>query len=359
MFCHQNEFGGRTGTTLRVRHQRLARRSIVLLLPWVAATCLAVSSSVSAEPPRGGPEREVWTAVPSVNAPYVSPNAPLTRLEDVLALHRGENSWTHPVVRTDAFAGDYVSLAPGQSTKATFYGDERAIVWIAKGKLDVEIEGQPRHLATKGYLIDVAPTLIFRMTNIGDEPAVFFRITPAGQLPSYPSSESPLPVEGYEYVKTKMAPYGKYEGPTQPFLDFLADIVGQDAPSRDFAVDGHTSAHIIREPGIPTPPDSNLGHFHAGIPEIWLVLEGNIDAKISGEPLVTGRVGDVIFAEKGRWHRATSSGSGKSTRLAIMPRYIEGLTVFQQVSPGAPVETYSASSANFTSPETIAAPVLP
>jgi hypothetical protein len=40
--------------------------------------------------------------------------------------------------------------------------------------------------------------------------------------------------------------------------------------------DGHTAAHIIRGKGIPTPPDTNLGHFHENMVELWIVLEGQV-----------------------------------------------------------------------------------
>lgn len=325
----------------RQSRARLVRTASALA---VMACAAAMPFRVAGEPPKGGPTRAVWSPLPIAEIRYERPNQVLTRLSDIVAQHAGSDDWVHPVVRTDHFSGDYVSLGQGKATKATFFGEERVIIWIARGSVDVEIEGQPRARASAGFLIDVAPTLVYRLTNSGSEPAIYFRVTPARQLPSYPSHEEPEPVVGAKYVKVKMSPYGTYEPPNQPVLDFPSVVIAQDGPSRDFAMDGHTSAHIIREAGIPTPPDSVLGHFHAGIPEIWLVLEGKIDAKISGEALVTGQTGDVILAQKGRWHRATSAGPGKSTRLAIMPRYKEGLSVMQQLEPGVPVEVFSKRS---------------
>jgi len=312
---------------IHVRRARHRYPAIAVIL-----CCLADLSAapVAAEPPRGGPERLVWSPVPVPETPYVAPNKPLTRIQDILATHAGEKSWIQPVVRTDAFAGDYISLAPGEATKAMFFSEERVVIWVYKGKLDVEIEGQPKTVISDGYLIDVAPTLIHKLTNTGQESAIYFRLTSAGQKPSYPVTENPEPIDGYSYVKVRMSPYGKYEAPNQPVLDFNRDVVAKNAGSRDFAMDGHTSAHIIRERGIATPPDSEKGHFHANLPEIWLVIEGRIEAKISGEPLVSGGVGDVILAAKSRWHRASAAGPGMSTRLALMPRYKEGLAVMQE-----------------------------
>jgi quercetin dioxygenase-like cupin family protein len=299
----------------------------------LALTASMVFLPAVAEPPVGGPERVVWAAMPVPETPYAPPNKVHTRIADILAAHRGQASWTVPVVRTPAFAGDYVSLAPGEATKAMFYSEERVVLWVYSGQMRVEIEGQSTTKVTKGFLVDVAPTLIYRLINTGGEPAVFFRLTPFGQLPSFPSSELPTPVTGHEYVKVRMRPYGSYEPPNQPFLDFNKDVVAVNGPSRDFAMDGHTSAHIIRGEATQPPPENDWGHFHANLPEVWLVIEGKIDLKVSGEPLVTGELGDVIMAANNRWHRASFAGDGTSTRLALMPRYKEGLAVMTQV-PG-------------------------
>src|ERR1700749_1237863 len=91
--------------------------------------------------------------------------------------------------------------------------------------------------ASKGYLFDVAPRLSYCMENTGTEPVVFYRSTPAGQVPSYPESETPTPVKGYHYDKAKITSTGGYEGVNQPFLDFNAYASG-GGKSRDFAYDG-------------------------------------------------------------------------------------------------------------------------
>ena len=52
--------------------------------------------------------------------------------------------------------------------------------------------------------IGVAPRLSYCMETVGTEPVVFYRIAPAGQVPSYPESETPTPVPGYTYVKVKI-----------------------------------------------------------------------------------------------------------------------------------------------------------
>src|ERR1700689_1311697 len=65
--------------------------------------------------------REVWAAQPVVETPYKAPNRLIWRIADILASHKGAQSWTQAVGRTRDFAGDYVSMAPGEKAKSSFY----------------------------------------------------------------------------------------------------------------------------------------------------------------------------------------------------------------------------------------------
>ena len=47
--------------------------------------------------------------------------------------------------------------------------------------------------------------------------------------------------------------------------------------------------------------------------KLWIVLEGELDFLMEGEPLVTGTEGDVIQAPNERWHRATPRAAGMAT----------------------------------------------
>jgi hypothetical protein len=49
---------------------------------------------------------------------------------------------------------------------------------------------------------------------------------------------------------------------------------------------------------IPTPPDTNLGHFHENMVELWIMLEGTLGFLIEGELLITGTVGDSSGTER-------------------------------------------------------------
>jgi mannose-6-phosphate isomerase-like protein (cupin superfamily) len=296
------------------------------------------ATSVLAQPAgEKGPARIVWAAQKVPESPYTAPNRPVWHIADVLKAHQGQQSWDQQVLLTRDFDGHYVSLAPGEKTKCMFYADDRVFGWIYSGQVKITIDGQQPFTATKGYLFDVAPRLSYCMENTGSTPVVFYRSTPAGQMPSYPVSETPTPVKGWRYVKARITSTGGYEAPNQPYLDFNSYAAG-GGKSRNFAWDGHTSAHVIRSASGITklPPDTSLGHFHENMVEAWVVIEGQLDVLISGKGLVHAQTGDVVQANNERWHRATCApNTGPCTRLAMTPRNREGQVHYFQVDTPA------------------------
>ena len=112
-----------------------------------------------------------------------------------------------------------------------------------------------------------------------------------------------------------------YTDANQPYLDFFKDIVGKypsgPGPKPLFMGDKENQADNIRGLGVPTPPSSNLGHFHVGNDEFWFILEGKIDYQIEGVGLITADAGDIVLALPGRWHRASFAPGQMDTRLAF------------------------------------------
>jgi mannose-6-phosphate isomerase-like protein (cupin superfamily) len=278
-----------------------------------------------------GPPRIVWAAQKIPETPYLAPNKPIWHIADILKTHRGRQSWDQPVLLTRDFDGHYISLAPGAKTKCQFYADDRVFGWIYSGQAKVTIDGQEPKLLTKGWAFNVAPRLSYCMENSGSEPVVFFRVTPANQAPSYPDSETPVPLKGYRYVKARITSTGGYEGVNVPFFD--VDAYGaSDRTGERFLLDGHTNANLHLDPNITAlPPDTAKGHFHAAMAEAWVDVYGQLDVLISGVGLVHGLRGDVIHAAEERWHRATSTpNTGKSIRMAITARAKEGQVLYFQ-----------------------------
>jgi mannose-6-phosphate isomerase-like protein (cupin superfamily) len=279
-----------------------------------------------------GPSKTVWAAQKVVERPYGQINRPLWRIADVLKTHKGQARWEQQVLLNRDFDGRYVQLAPGDKTKCLFYADDRAWGWIYSGQMKVSIDGQEPKVIGKGWVFNVAPRLSYCFETVGSEPVVFFRITPAGQVPSYPETETPTPIAGYRYVKVRHTSTGGYDQFNKPF--FNVDEYGASTRTGErFLYDGHTSSNLnIGNPITALPPATDWGHFHENMQEVWLNVFGNVCALISGVGVVQGQYGDLLNANEERWHRASSCpNTGRSIRMAITPRSKEGQVHYFQL----------------------------
>jgi mannose-6-phosphate isomerase-like protein (cupin superfamily) len=261
-----------------------------------------------------------WAPKPVKPAPYIPPNKPLKKFVDILARHRGKTDWSETEVLTRDFIGQYISMGPGKKTKTLFYADDRVYWVVMSGQMRVSIDGVEPFIASKGFLVQVPYRVPYSIETVGDEPSLRFEVRPAGETPSYPVSETPDPAQGIKFIQAVYSGRGKYEGVNKPFVDFEKDIVTANGKGGGVVKDDHTWANIIRTQAVPTPPPTSLGHFHENFAEFWLVMEGQEQFLIEGEPLITANVGDIVFAPEERWHRALASGTGYGTRLAITPR---------------------------------------
>jgi mannose-6-phosphate isomerase-like protein (cupin superfamily) len=270
-----------------------------------------------------------WSPKPVPLTEWKAPNKPIWRLKDILAAHKGEKSWTQPIVRDRDYAADYIQMAPGEKTPTQFWADDPVFWYVADGTIRFIIQGQQPFTATKGYLVQVPYRTPYAMETVGDIPSVRFEVRHEGRTALYPASgpndAGPAPT-GKEKVyvlasyRTPPKPYGD----AKPYVDFLSDYVNAATPPKGgdhaFVKDDNNFMNIIRGHGTPTPPDSNKGHFHIDYSEFWVVAEGQIDYKMEGIPVFTADVGDIVYAPQGRWHRASWAGNGMSTRIAINPR---------------------------------------
>jgi quercetin dioxygenase-like cupin family protein len=109
-------------------------------------------------------------------------------------------------------------------------------------------------------------------------------------------------------------------GSRKTYLDFQKEIVEDGGRSPGgFVRDGETAANITRAPGAPTPPPSQLGHFHDGTSEFWFIMEGDDEFQIEGMPFIRATQGDIVYALAGRWHRSGHAGEQMDTRISIHP----------------------------------------
>ena len=143
-------------------------------------------------------------------------------------------------------------------------------------------------------------------------------------MPSYPINKAPTPVKGWTFIKSRIIDTGSYDQYNKPFLDFEKNVVQANAGSSNFVCGMDTRRRTSFEgKGIPTPPDTNLGHFNENMVELWIMLEGTLDFLIEGEPLITGTVGDVVQAPKRKGGMALTSPC---------PRHDRGITLLESAS---------------------------
>ncbi len=290
-----------------------------------------------------------WVAKP-VNLPsYVGVNKPLTRLAAVIASHKGQASWTQEVIQTDRYDARWIQMAPGEKTRTQFYGDDRTVWVVWGGQIRFTIQGQAPFIATKGFLVQVPLRVPYSLETVGDAPSLRFEITRGGILPSYPATKDertpPPPRDGQHYVKVSYPSnlnaggMGSYDQTNKPYLDFLKDVVAK-YPSGiqhvQFVGDHDNYAPVNRGPGVPTPPATNLGHFHIGNDEFWFIQEGRCDYLIEKVGLLTADAGDIVFVPPGRWHRA-SWALGKSGEIQMDTRmgFLRSPTMQHNYGPDA------------------------
>ena len=270
-------------------------------------------------------------------APYVAPNKPLWKLSEILTMHAGQKSWTQPIVRTKDLAGDYHQMSPGEKAPQVEYPDNRVGIIVWAGQMRVSIEGQAPFIASKGFEIDIPFRVPFTLETVGDQPALWFEVHQAGDMPIYPvttNPDKPRDPNGYRYMKVLLSGgAGSWDNQNRPYLDYYKDVVNGGAPAGAFVAGDHMFINNIRGMGVPRPPDSDLGHFHVDFTEFWFVMEGKIDYQIEGVPFFTAEPGDIVTAEMGRWHRASFSAGQMDTRVAINP-FPRGLHDFPENSGG-------------------------
>ena len=276
---------------------------------------------------RARPQPKVaWAPQPIKLTPYTPPNRPWWKLADILKSHAGQQSWTQDISLSRDFHGQYIQMAPGEKTKTEFYADDRAFWMVQADQVRFTIEGQDPFVASKGFLVQVPERVPYSLETVGDVPALFFQMTPAGEQPSYPLTETPTPVKGWKYIQAAYTGEGHYaQGPgpivNRPYIDFNTEVVQGGKRIPVFVQDDKTYATIIRGPAPATPPQpTELGHFHENFPEIWFIEEGQMELQVEGEPIIIANQGDILQAAPERWHRLTSYGPGMSTRIPIIPR---------------------------------------
>ncbi|MGZ3275981.1 MAG: cupin domain-containing protein [Phenylobacterium sp.] len=316
-----------------VLHHGVAAAALLLALP------AAAQAPPRSAPPAAPPLLFGWAPKKTPLEAYAAPNRPLWKLKEVLAMHQGEPSWTQPVVRNKDLAADWRQLAAGSKTEPVLYPDNRVGMIVWSGQVRVSIEGQEPFVASKGFEIDVPFRVPFTLEVVGGGPALWLEVHQADDLPIYPAAshpQKPKDLPGYAYAKVILSGGpGTWDAQNRPYLDYFKDVVQGGQRATAFIASDHMFMNNIRGRGAPTPPPTDLGHFHVDFSEFWFVMEGAVDYQIEGIPLFTAEPGDVVTAAMGRWHRASFGGpvGQMGTRVAINP-FPQGLHDYPEDSGG-------------------------
>ena len=210
-----------------------------------------------------------WSPKPVPMTPWKAPNKPIWRLSEIMAAHKGKADWVQPIVRDQDYAADYISMGPGKQTKPQFWADDPIFWYVASGQVRFHIQGQEPFVASKGFLVQVPYRNVYWMETVGDEPSVRFEVVRNNRTPLYPATQGDAGAAPTAKGKTYMVasyrtPPDPYTDKNRPYLDFWGDYVKRPAKRGDsaFVSDTTNFMNVIRGHGMPTPPDSNKGHFH-------------------------------------------------------------------------------------------------
>ena len=276
---------------------------------------------------RGGPPPPpaiAWVPKTTRLTRYEAPNKPVWRLKENKASHSATEGWVQPIVRNKEMWADYVQLAAGTKTPRLMYPDNRIGMIVWEGQIRVSVDGAEPFVATKGFEINIPYRTPYSLEVVGNTPGLYFIVREADHYPQYPvdtNPEKPRDIPGYTYTKSiYTSNKGGYRGEQKLYLDYYKDVVNGNGRGGAFINDDHFFFNNIRGMGVPTPPPTNLGHFHAEYTEFWFIIEGQMEHLIEGIPdVISSEAGDIVTAAQGRFHRASFKAGQMDTRVAINP----------------------------------------
>ena len=202
-------------------------------------------------------------------------------------------------------------------------GDTREWWIVQSGTLRFTVDGREPVVATKGVMVQVPYRTLYQIENVGTEPALRFEVNVTRARKLYPMDETPVPVSGFEYVKTRVTGgRGVLDPQNRPVVDFNKVVAGQERGGA-FVTDDRSFANIIMGP-YQKPQPGNKGHYHEEGGEFWLIMLGKIRYNIEGLQEFEADEGDVVYVPRQTWHLASFGGQEGS---ALVPPGDERLPV--------------------------------
>jgi mannose-6-phosphate isomerase-like protein (cupin superfamily) len=293
----------------------------IFLAVLVAATgTQSAGQAPAAAPPRpaGGNQDLLVLSPKQKSAGWTGVHKPHTKLADVLARHKGAADWAETIVDDESLFAQWISMGPGKKTPQRMNGDTREWWIVQSGTLRFTVEGREPLVATKGFMVQVPYRTLYQIENIGTEPALRFEVNVARARKLYPMDETPVPLPGFEYIKTRVTGgKGSLDARNRPFVDFSKVVAGEERGGA-FVTDDRSFANIIMG-NYQRPQPGNKGHFHEEGGEFWLICLGTIRYNIEGLPEFEAQEGDVVYVPRQTWHLASNGGKEglRSCRLAM------------------------------------------
>src|SRR5262245_2829262 len=179
------------------------------------------------------------------SAGWTGVHKPHTKLRDVLARHHGQSDWTETIVDDESLFAQWISMGPGHKTPRRMNGDTREWWIVQSGTLRFTVEGREPVVATKGVMVQVPYRTFYQIENVGTEPALRFEANVVRSRKLYPAEETPVPVNGFEFVKTRVTGgRGVLDSQNRPVVDFNKVVAGQEKGGA-FVTDDRSFANII------------------------------------------------------------------------------------------------------------------
>ena len=260
----------------------------------------------------------VWAPKPISLTPWVAPAKPHWKLSGILAAHKGQKTWTEPIVDDEFLHGEYIQAAPGDKTPRRAHPDTREwwVVW--DGEIRFTIDGVEPFVAKKGFLVQVPYRTFYTMETLGDKPSLRFEVNIAKARTMYPVDVTPPALAGFKFEKTTVASKGVWDQGNKPDIDFNQIAAGTEKAGRFIADDRAVSNIIYGDPAKLAPVGPNeKGHFHAECAEFWFILLGKVSYRMEGVPEIMADEGDIVYAPRGRFHLPRFAGDKMSCRLAM------------------------------------------
>jgi mannose-6-phosphate isomerase-like protein (cupin superfamily) len=293
--------------------------SIAVLTAVVGMTSRGQTPTSAAQRPPARQTTPLTMMSPKATSPgWTGVHKPRTKLTDVLSRHKGQADWAETIVDDESLNAQWISMGPGKKTPRRMNGDTREWWIVQSGTLRFTVEGREPVIAATGVMVQVPYRTLYQIDNVGTEPALRLEVNVARARKLYPVDETPVPLPGFQYVKTRVdGGQGVLDSQNRPVVDFNKVASGEERGGA-FVTDDRSFANIIMGRYQPPQP-GNKGHYHEEGGEFWLIMLGHIRYNIEGLEQFEAEAGDVVYVPRQTWHLASNGGKDgeRSCRLAM------------------------------------------